>query len=187
MHSHMTAAPQPHAYAQPPVFLSSHTPPVAVSAAPAPSPAPSPLVAAPAAPIAAPSAAAAAPPSQVQLVDSIAAAAAGATGPLLLLRHLPASVSLSALGQQLCVFGRLVIKLFLTVSHGLVAVIQYQTAEMAAAALAAMRGRVYELQCYRDGALEMERWALDDIVYAHLPLMITPLPLVTIKFIGHAQ
>ena len=111
-------APQPHAQLS--SFLSSHTPPLAaaVSAAAAPSPAPSPLVAATAASTAASAAAAAAPPT-VQLVDSIAAAATGAAGPLLLLRRLPASVSLAALGQQFCVFGRLVIKLFLTVSHGI--------------------------------------------------------------------
>jgi hypothetical protein len=117
----------------------------------------------------------------VQLVDCILEAPADALpGPILLLYDVPAAISLSVLGSELCVFGRLSIKLVLTTSHGMTAVVQYSSVNSAVEAVAAMRGRSYELTAAgRPSAV----WTIHphQLVYARCPLAILAAPHVTLK------
>lgn len=115
---------------------------------PQPQPAPAPAAAAPGGPT-------------LTIIDSLATSDTPTN--VLLLFNLPACMTIAALGQQFVMFGRVVVKAFFCVQTGLTGVIQYASADNAAVAMNAMRGRVYELSTERDGDVEMEHWTCQPV------------------------
>ena len=115
------------------------------------------------------------------MIDDIACAPSGVATSSILLRHLPARVTVQMLGSVFRVFGSLRVQFFFTCRHGLVGVCHYQTVEAAQSAINTMTGRAYELQTPRQSIegeySENDTWMLDEIVYAATPLQPIPVPI----------
>jgi len=149
------------------------------AAASLPVAAPSPMVPSPAtvpvspAPLAAP--APAVPSGGLQLCESIAESSVPTA--VLLLPSVPASVGVPLIGGEFCVFGRLSVKLLLTVRTGLTAVLLFQSVEAASAARDAMRGRQYVVEA--PGRFPTT-WTVD-IAFAETPVRVVPMPQVAVR------
>ena len=113
------------------------------------------------------------------MCDSILAAEAGQRTNVLLLSHLPPSLTVSALGNEFCVFGRLAVKMLLTISGGVSACLQFQSVDAATAALESMRGRQYLIEL--PGAAQPQPWTLQHIAFAATPVRVIPPPQVAVR------
>jgi chemotaxis protein histidine kinase CheA len=165
----------------------SQSSPAAAAAAPATTPTPTPAAST-----------AASGALTMQLVDDVVSLPAGvstssSTSSTLLLRHLPACLTVQMIGSLFCSFGKLRVHLVLTRLHGVTAICAYTTpgpigAQQAEKAKRDMDGRTYQMETHvpnDDGtdSVEYEQWTLDDIVYAQTPLRTVPLAAARIKLI----
>lgn len=134
----------------------------------------------------------------MQLVDDVVSLPAGvstssSTSSTLLLRHLPACLTVQMIGSLFCSFGKLRVHLVLTRLHGVTAICAYTTpgpigAQQAEKAKLDMAGRTYQMDTHvtnEDGSdsVECEQWTLDQIEYAQTPLRLIPLAQTRIKFV----
>jgi CheY-like chemotaxis protein len=118
---------------------------------------------------------AAVPCQQLSVVESIVTCREPTH--VVLLRQLPAALTMQHVGSLFCAFGQVHVHLVWSVAHGLTAMVTYQTRETAETATHAMQGRVYELQPTG------QRWMVD-CAYALAPVQILSPGTVTLRLLS---